>query len=219
MDATHERIAYRCLPMVIANQIGWDLLCPVDFMAVWDGGDGKVSRRFQFRDAETSYMISHFGYGILTFSISYLSRTSPGHNLWCKGPANDPEGGIAPLEGIIETDWSPCTFTMNWKFTRKAHAVWFKQGEPIATLLPFPRGYLNGFDPVIRPSAANPELDRDYRTWCEARLKFNQDLNVEAFDARALKWQKAYTLCRGVREETFAGHESKLKLAAFRKKG
>src|SRR4051812_12634224 len=38
MDATTERFAYRCLPMVIANQAGWMIENPVDFTASWNGG-------------------------------------------------------------------------------------------------------------------------------------------------------------------------------------
>jgi Family of unknown function (DUF6065) len=41
-------------------------------------------------------------------------RTPPGCNLYVRGPANSPKDGIAALEGIIETDWSEATFTMNW---------------------------------------------------------------------------------------------------------
>ena len=35
-----------------------------------------------------------------------------------QGPINRPKDGIAALPGIIETDWSPYSFTMNWMFTR-----------------------------------------------------------------------------------------------------
>ncbi|MDH3733937.1 MAG: DUF6065 family protein, partial [Gemmatimonadota bacterium] len=28
MDELPDRFAYRCLPLLIANQSGWDLLCP-----------------------------------------------------------------------------------------------------------------------------------------------------------------------------------------------
>ena len=29
--------AYKCLPIVTANQWGWQVLCPVDIRATWDG--------------------------------------------------------------------------------------------------------------------------------------------------------------------------------------
>src|SRR5262249_60673193 len=33
-QATH---AYQCLPMVIANQWGWHILCPTEVRVTWDG--------------------------------------------------------------------------------------------------------------------------------------------------------------------------------------
>src|SRR5689334_4989406 len=29
--------AYQCLPMVVANQWGWQVLCPTDVRVTWDG--------------------------------------------------------------------------------------------------------------------------------------------------------------------------------------
>src|SRR3546814_13729675 len=66
------------------------------------------------------HVSTHFGSGIVTFSLGHLFRTSPGVNLWIKGPSNRPKDGASPLEGIIETDWSPYTFTMNWQLTRRS---------------------------------------------------------------------------------------------------
>ena len=61
---------------------------------------------------------SNFGYGIVTWYLPYLFRTSPGYNLWVRGPVNSPKDGIVPLEGLVETDWAEATFTVNWKITR-----------------------------------------------------------------------------------------------------
>jgi hypothetical protein len=43
MDQTDRRYAYRCTPMTMANESGWEILCPVEITATWDGG--KRSRR------------------------------------------------------------------------------------------------------------------------------------------------------------------------------
>ena len=66
--------------------------------------------------------LSAFGEGVLTFHINGLFRTPPGWNLWVGGSPNSPKDGIYPLTGVIETDWSPYTFTMNWRFTRRTTA-------------------------------------------------------------------------------------------------
>ena len=52
------------------------------------------------------------------------------------GPANTPKANIYALEGLVETDWAPMSFTMNWKFTVPDLAVLFKAGEAIARSSP-----------------------------------------------------------------------------------
>lgn len=215
MEETPERYAYRCLPLVIANQAGWQVLCPVDFTATWSGGTQLDAIQLRFDGPTSSYISSHFGNGILTFSLGYLFRTAAGHNLWCKGPTNQPKDGIAPLEGLIETDWSPFTFTMNWKFTRPGH-VRFRKDEPIATLLPLPRGYLHGFDPVIRPISLNPDLEREFQAWCQSRSKFIVDLKQPGSPAQDQGWQRNYMLGQDLTQRRFEEHETKLQLTEFR---
>jgi len=45
-------------------------------------------------------------------------RTPAGVNLWVKGPANMVKNGVQALEGMVETDWTAASLTMNWKLTR-----------------------------------------------------------------------------------------------------
>ncbi|HEX7975935.1 MAG TPA: DUF6065 family protein, partial [Anaerolineales bacterium] len=107
MQATDQHFANRFLPMLVANQSGWFILCSHGFRVIWDGGVETSSLRILYLNGEPLYpATSMFGYGILTFVISFLFRTPPGYNLLARGPANLPKDGIAPLEGVIETDWA-----------------------------------------------------------------------------------------------------------------
>jgi len=121
MDRIPERHAYRCLPLAIANAHGWEVTCVCDFEAAWDGG--PHARNVQLRALDgfpnlAQYVVTHFAFGIITFHLTYLFRTEPGWNLVATGPTNLPKDGIAPLTGVIETDWLPYPFTMNWQMTR-----------------------------------------------------------------------------------------------------
>src|ERR671914_419696 len=55
------------------------------------------------------------------------------------------EGTVAPA--IIETDWAPYSFTMNWQFTRPGAAVRFEKDEPYCHIFPVRRGQLEAFEP------------------------------------------------------------------------
>ena len=130
MDATNQRFAYRCLPLNIANAYGWEVLCNAGFLAMWWGGEGLDSIVIEPDPGTIAPAISHFGHGILTFHLPCLFSTEPGAELMVQGPINRPKDGIAALSGVIETDWSPYSFTMNWMFTRPGTPVRFEKGEP-----------------------------------------------------------------------------------------
>jgi len=215
MDDSPGRFAYRCLPLVIANQHGWDLLSPATFTARWRGGVAIDDIELQFDGEPSGYVSTHFGSGILTFSLGHLFRTSPGVNLWIKGPSNRPKDGASPLEGIIETDWSPYTFTMNWQLTRPGLAVRFERGEPVATLVPVERGYLARFMPRVRPVADDPALAAEFSAWSRSRQAFNTALADADPEAAKRGWQRSYMKGEDGNGTAFAEHETKLGLAPF----
>ena len=218
MDATLQRFAYRCLPLNVANQAGWIIRSPLRVTARWNGGAQLKDLRLWFsKGSADTRVLSHFGTGILTFTIPFLFRTPPGINLWVKGPANFLKDGIQPLEGVVETDWSEATFTMNWKLTRPDHTVRFEVGEPICQLVPVPRGLIESLDPIRRPLAENPELQGQYEKWRDSRKAFNQALANRDAAAVEQGWQKDYMLGRAVSGQVASDHQTKLIVREFRR--
>ncbi|MCH8335921.1 MAG: hypothetical protein IIC61_08540 [Proteobacteria bacterium] len=217
MEDTVDRFAYRCLPVAMANQVGWDILCPVAFTARWNGKAGLKDINLKFHGKPSALIGSHFGHGVLTFSPGYLFRTTRSHNLWVKGPTNCPKDGIAPLEGLIETDWAPFSFTMNWKFTRARHKVRFELGEPICRIIPYPRHYIRKFEPKIKNINENAKLYQQYVEWRESRLAFNEGLKEAGSDAAREKWQRDYMKGQDQKGNTFAGHETKIQVKDFKR--
>lgn len=195
MDETHYRYAYRCLPLTIANAMGWEITLPAGLTAEWSGGNNLSDVTVESSDpayAVDQLASSHFGHGILTFHVNYLFRTEPGVALWARGAPNLPKDGIAPLEGVIETDWLPFTFTMNWQFTRPGRVV-FEKGEPFCFITPVAYHSLEHVTPEIVPIAAAPEVAAEYEAYSQARKNFNTGLAKN--DPAAVKqgWQKWYT--------------------------
>lgn len=215
MDKTDRRYAYRCIPLSIANAMGWDVLSPTRVTAEWNGGNGLPDITVTVEDPawDGKLATSHFGHGILTFHLGYLFRTEPGIGIWVRGTPNRPKDGIVPLDGLVETDWLTFTFTMNWHFTRPGRIV-FEKDEPFCFLTPMAYRALESVQPEIVPISANPGLEAQYNAFKAARLDFNARLARDDPEAARQGWQKFY-----VRGEVPSGvqpsehHISKIKLA------
>jgi uncharacterized protein DUF6065 len=224
MDRTTQGFAYRCLPLNIANAHGWLLLNTTGFAAEWDGGPGiaAISLHPQAAGALLSAS-SHFGHGVLTFCVDALFRTEPGYDLMVTGPFNQPKDGLHPLTGVVETDWAPFTFTMNWIFTRKLTRIAFESDEPFCMIFPVKRGLVEEVEPEIRMLESDAEIAQAYHTWADSRRDFNRDLRVPGSRAQAQKWQKDYFrgTTPGLPQVPGAGisppdHRTKLKLREFK---
>jgi hypothetical protein len=217
MDQTDNQFAYRCLPLNIANSHGWMILNPVAFTAAWDGGATTDSLSVQSWSADAPCLArSHFGSGILTFTVSALFRTEPGYNLMIIGPANSPKDAIQPLHGIVETDWAPFTFTMNWKFTRKGQPISFEREEPFCMIFPLKRGLIEEVEPEFRRLEEYPSIHQSYKMFAESRAQFHEDLRVPGSRAQLQGWQKDYF--RGSSDFASApkDHQTKLRLKNFK---
>lgn len=236
MDHAARGFPYACLPMSIANMSGWFVLAPHGCIAKWNGGSAPGDMIVSIPDPPppppTSgkggtwskappgvQAQSAVGHGILTWTLGYVFRTPPGWNMLCRGPANVVKDGIAPLEGLVESDWTNSSFSMNWKFTRPG-TVSFEKGEPIAMLVPQRRGELEVFRCRKADFSANPELAAGYRTWIESRVSFLD--KQRSGDQAALKQRFEKHYMHGTTTEGHPGpqdHQMMRELSRFQEPG
>lgn len=211
MDESYNGFAYRCLPLTVANGFGWTALCPEKFTAVWSGTNEINSVKI-YCESDNFFVLSHFGQGILTFHLGYMFRTEPGVNLYVKGPANNPKRGVVALEGMVETDWLPFTFTMNWKITEPNVPIVFEKNEPICTFFPYPRHYIESFDPAIQPIQSDPETHALYKEWANSRTHYNANLKTNGN-----KGERDYLRGIGKDGTKYEDHQNNIKAKDFTK--
>jgi hypothetical protein len=173
--------------------MGWEILAPSRVVAEWNGGTGlsDISIAVDEMWADDRLASSHFGHGILTFHTGYLFRTDPGIAIWARGAPNWPKDGIAPLDGVVETDWLTFTFTMNWQFTRPGRIA-FEKDEPFCFITPIEYRALDTIEPEIVTMDQDPCVRARFQTWKVARQDFNRRLLECDPDTVKQGWQKWY---------------------------
>jgi uncharacterized protein DUF6065 len=223
MDEAKDHWPNRCLPLLIANESGWTIPNPVPFEAVWNGDESPDGVQIEFsgrREPVPAPVVSHFGFGVVTWSIPYVFRTPPGYNLLARGPANLPKDGIWPLEGVVETDWAFANFTMNWKFTRVDHPVAFEADEPFCMIVPQRRGELEAFEPRMREVQSDAGLAAEFEIFEAGRqtMQINKFLSkyVDELEAYKKDWEGDYYRGRAPSGRPAQTHQTRLKLQEFR---
>jgi hypothetical protein len=132
--------APHCLPLMLANQLGWAVGAPHAIAAVWDGGEAPEAVTV----TGGPYAAGHFGSGIVTVSLPFLVRTPPGVATWVKAVPNLPKHGVCVLEALVDTaPGADFTFTLNVRLTEPGASVVWAAGEPLAQLVPWPAGWLD----------------------------------------------------------------------------
>jgi hypothetical protein len=192
MDQTDRGFANRCLPMLMANQAGWTVLNDRPLRAMWIGSSGLDSVVIEPTGDPPYAALSHFGHGILTFTLPFLFRTPPGTALLVRGPANTPKDAISALEGLVETEWSVATATMNWKFTRANTWVEFARGEPLCMVVPQRFDALENMFPRVLDAKQDLDTYDRYQAWKQSRGRFIE--NLRKLDPNTVKqaWQRHY---------------------------
>lgn len=163
MDDTPGGYAYRCLPMTYASRHGWAVRAPYDVEVIWDGGNSANSTQIicgRYTEHGAVFADNGTGNGILTFHINAVPRTSSEFNLWLMGGPNLVVPGASPLSGVIESDWTFASPTMNWKLTEPGKVVTFKKGDPVFFFVPIHKTYLESFEILHADIADDQEMFR-----------------------------------------------------------
>jgi hypothetical protein len=217
MDDFPDRHAYRCLPLSIANAFGWEVLCPIPLEIHWNGGptveDIEIIGLKQLPHGAPveHFCRSNFSRGIVTFHLDYVIETEPGWGLLATGPFNDPKPTATPLAGIMESDWLPYPFTMNWQLTHPG-ITRFEEGEPFCFFLPVPKNVLPETELQIHRLSDNPAFEARHNQFRDARDDFMG--RIRAGDEEAIKeaWQRHYFVGRYPDGALAPEHLNKLRL-------
>jgi hypothetical protein len=205
MDET-AGLAYRCIPLNIANEYGWVCHSPVTFTATWNGGSSPDSITIvSHGDGPEDFCKTHFGHGIITLPPDFIVKTPKNISIYVRGLTNTGYENIYPLDGLVETDWLPFTFTMNYKFI-KPGSITFKKGDPLFMFFPIDRTFIESFSVQQKSLYNNKELYENYQKYGKSRQ--------EHIDNKTQKAQKFYVGSSIVEDKvSVENHKIKLKLS------
>lgn len=166
MDETYNKHAYQCMPMTVANVMGWELILEEDLVVKWDGGNTPVSvisggvqngRQVAFPSI----------IGIISIGMGWSINTEEGYSTWLTGSPNYFIDGAVPLAASIPSSWWPDEVQMNWKITKINEPVIFPAGSPFC--------YFNIYQDQLLPSVEfQIENLWDKKELMESRMRYSE---------------------------------------------
>jgi len=127
------------------------------------------------------------------------------------GPINRPKVNLYPLTGVIETNWLPFTFTMNWQLLAPGKYI-FEKDEPICTVMPLPHNYLPEVEPEIYAIGDDEVLEYEHEIFRRERAGFLERLSAREPAAVKQAWQRHYFVGRFPSGAKVEDHVNKLRL-------
>lgn len=178
LNKPEQKYGYQCQPMVAANQMGWHILSSSEIIINWNGGQSTKDVFIQEVNSDINYnsVASHFSVGIVTFSFPFVIKTPPGWGIWVGPPSNEWINNMEGLQGIVETNWLPFTFTMNWKILEENKTIVIPKHFPIAKMVPFPLNLNEKINLVHKDLVDYPDFNKKYKDYSNSRSQFNKHL-------------------------------------------
>lgn len=176
MDASPQRFAYKCVPLVMANTSGYFIECPFNLRVRWDGSEGSSGLELEcldddYRNLLPDLFASHFGSGILTFRMPWLIRSdTEGVGAEITGPPNMWIPGLTPLQGMVQTWGHASSATMNWRLMYSDTDFFIPAGFPIAFVRPFDFRLVHEMEVgQMRFADLDEAFIKDYQGWTAQR--------------------------------------------------
>lgn len=126
--------ARHCLPLAMANSLGYYILSPGTFIVKWDG---DVHKRAVIEHIEKSshYVVDdHAAFGSFTVQPKFIPRTEKsGEFVYIKAIPNERCIPYTCMEAVIEAWWNPSNFGLVYILNQPGEFL-IQKGQPIAQM-------------------------------------------------------------------------------------
>lgn len=174
MDETYNKHAYQCMPMTVANVLGWELLLEEDLVVQWDGGNTSVTVLSGGEQNNRQVAFPSI-IGIISIGMGWTINTELGYATWITGSPNYFVDGAVPLAATVPSSWWPDEVQMNWKITKVGEPVTFPAGSPFCFFSVYKEDLLESVEFEVENLWDKPELIESRVKYSDMKMKNQQE--------------------------------------------
>lgn len=165
--------ARHCLPLSMANSLGYYILSPGTFMVKWDGDYHKKAEIVDIEKSSHYEVDNHAANGSFTVQPKFIPVTEkPGQFVYIKGVPNERGLPYSCMEAAIEAWWNVGNFGLVYLLNQPGEFI-INKGTPIAQMFVFNGSYGNI---KMQEMDGNPQ---GHEHWLKRRSRpdYNKDLD------------------------------------------
>ena len=131
MDDSVDKQAYKCLPLTLANCLGWSFSLPEDISFILHSSTDIVEILNGIKYSSTDRTN-----GTISFISGLTIQTDTPTSLLIMPVPNQFIDGVSPFTSIVNTSVLKATIPSAWKITRYDEIITIKAGTPIVAIIP-----------------------------------------------------------------------------------
>jgi hypothetical protein len=153
MDDTSHKHAYQCMPMALANTLGWGISFPEDISFSWDGvsdtSDHHVTIMSGYRYCSTSRANA-----TISFNTYLNVKTDENTTMLVMPVPNELNTDVQCLSALISTSFYQSAIPIAWKILTPNKKIIVPAKTPVAVILPISLTELNNSEIHLKDVSA-----------------------------------------------------------------
>lgn len=142
MDIYDDAHPYKCLPVVLANTMGWSISFKEDIEFIWDGITDTSPNHISITKGERVCSLGRAN-ATLSFNTGIVFESDEEISLLILPPSNLFIDGVYPYTAIISPSVLKSDLPVAWRITSANKKIFIPAGTPIAQIVPIKAKHIN----------------------------------------------------------------------------
>lgn len=149
MDETSHRHAYQCMPVSLANTLGWGISFPEEISFIWDGISDTSNEHVNVITGH-KYCTTSRANGTLSFNTYLNIETDENTTTLVMPVPNELNSDAQCLSALISTSFYQSAIPIAWKILIPNKKIIIPAKTPVAVVLPISLSELNNSEMHVK---------------------------------------------------------------------
>jgi len=149
MDETPNKHAYQCMPISLANSLGWGISFPEDISFIWDGVCDTTPDHVKILKGK-KYCFASRGNATISFNTYLTVVTEEDVTTLVMPVPNEFNENAQCFTNLISTSFHKAPIPIAWRILKPNTEITIPAGTPVATIIPISLNTLQDFEVKIK---------------------------------------------------------------------